>query len=122
MAYAVSLGWAEDLPSPRSPRSAGTLLAKPSPTGMLDASWLAPDIVTARGEAWHVVGSLLGLGDTLGARGLAAALAEAARRRAEPQHGDRRWLVTTIAALDRRRFTDDAQRQLAAAVAAAKPV
>ena len=87
MAYAVSLGWAEDLPLTALAAFRRHVFASPSATGMLDASWLAPDILTARGEAWHVVGSLLGSRRRAGAGGAAAAVAEAARRRAEPQHG-----------------------------------
>ena len=65
MAYAVSLGWAEDLPLTALAAFRRHVFTRPSSTGMLDASWLAPDILTARGAAWHVVGSLLGLGDAL---------------------------------------------------------
>ena len=117
MAYAVSLGWAEDLPLTALAAFRRHVFAKPSPTGMLDASWLAPDIVTARGEAWHVVGSLLGLGDALAPAALRRPSLKPLGAAPSLNTGDRRWLVTTIAALDRSRFTDDAQRQLAAAVA-----
>ena len=72
---------------PRSPPSAGTSFTKPSPVGTLDASWLPPDIHTARGSAWHVVGSLLGLGRRAGAGRPAPPVAEAAGGGAEPEHG-----------------------------------
>ena len=117
MAYAVSLGWAEDLPLTALAAFRRHVFARPSPTGMLDASWLAPDILTARGEAWHVVGSLLGLGDALAPVALRRPSLKPLGAAPSLNTGDRRWLVTTIAALDRGRFTDDAQRQLAAAVA-----
>ena len=115
MAYAVSLGWAEDLPLTALAAFRRHVFTRPSPTGMLDASWLAPDILTARGEAWHVVGSLLGLGDALAPVALRRPSLKPLGAAPSLNTGDRRWLVTTIAALDRRRFTDDAQRQLAAA-------
>jgi hypothetical protein len=117
MAYAVSLGWAEDLPLTALAAFRRHVFARPSATGMLDASWLAPGIVTARGEAWHVVGSLLGLGDALAPVALRRPSLKPLGAAPSLNTGDRRWLVTTIAALDRGRFTDDAQRQLAAAVA-----
>ena len=117
MAYAVSLGWAEDLPLTALAAFRRHVFARPSPTGMLDASWLAPDILTARGEAWHVVGSLLGLDDALAPVALRRPSLKPLGAAPSLNTGDRRWLVTTIAALDRGRFTDDAQRQLAAAVA-----
>ncbi len=117
MAYAVSLGWAEDLPLTALAAFRRHVFTRPSPTGMLDATWLAPDIVTARGEAWHVVGSLLGLGDALAPVALRRPSLKPLGAAPSLNTGDRRWLVTTIAALDRSRFTDDAQRQLAAAAA-----
>jgi hypothetical protein len=117
MAYAVSLGWAEDLPLTALAAFRRHVFARPSPKGMLDASWLAPEILTARGEAWHVVGSLLGLGDALAPAALRRPSLKPLGAAPSLNTGDRRWLVTTIAALDRGRFTDDAQRQLAAAVA-----
>ena len=118
MAYAVSLGWAEDLPLTALAAFRRHVFTRPSSTGMLDASWLAPDILTARGEAWHVVGSLLGLGDALAPVALRRPSLKPLGAAPSLNTGDRRWLVTTIAALDRGRFTDDAQRQLAAAVRA----
>ena len=117
MAYAVSLGWAEDLPLTALAAFRRHVFARPSPTGMLDASWLAPEILTARGEAWHVVGSLLGLGDALAPVALRRPSLKPLGAAPSLNTGDRRWLVTTIAALDRGRFTDDAQRQFATAVA-----
>src|SRR4029078_4636054 len=65
MAYAVSLGWAEDLPLTALAAFRRHVFTRTSPTGTLDATWPAPAIVTDRGEAWHVAGSLLGLGDAL---------------------------------------------------------
>ncbi len=65
MAYAVSLGWAEDLPLTALAAFRRHVFTRPSPTGVIDASWLAPDTVTGRGDAWHVAGSLLGLEDAV---------------------------------------------------------
>ena len=117
MAYAVSLGWAEDLPLTALGAFRRHVFTKPSTTGTLDASWLAPDIRTARDEAWHVAGSLLGLGDALAPVALRRPSLRPLSAAPSLNTGDRRWLVTTVAALDRRRFADDAQRQLVAAAA-----
>ena len=87
MAYAVSLGWAEDLPLTALAAFRRHVFTRPSPTGMLDASWLAPDIVTARGERLARGRQPARARRRAGAGGAAAAVAEAARRRAEPQHG-----------------------------------
>ena len=65
MAYAVSLGWAEDLPLSALAAFHRHVFTRPSAVGTIDASWILPDIVTARGDAWHVAGSLVGLGDAL---------------------------------------------------------
>ncbi len=120
MAYAVSLGWAEDLPLSALAAFRRHVFTKPSAIGTLDASWLPPEIVTARGDAWHVTGSLLGLGDGLGPVALRRPSLKPLAAAPSLNTGDRRWLVTTAAAFDRRRFTDDAQRQLTAAVAAGR--
>jgi len=117
MAYAVSLGWAEDLPLTALAAFRRHVFTRTSPTGTLDATWLAPDIVTDRGEAWHVAGSLLGLGDALAPVALRRPSLKPLGMAPSLNTGDRRWLVTTAAALDRRRLTDEAQRQLVAAIA-----
>ena len=117
MAYAVSLGWAEDLPLTALAAFRRHVFTRSSPTGNLDATWLAPEILTERGEAWHVAGSLLGLGDALGAGGAAASVAETARHGAEPEHGRPALAGHHRCRVRSRRLTDDAQRQLVAAVA-----
>jgi hypothetical protein len=117
LAYAVSLGWAEDLPLTALGAFRRHVFTRPSPTGVLDASWVAPDIVTGRGDAWHVAGSLLGLGDAVAPVALRRPSLKPLGAAPSLNTGDRRWLVTTIAALDRGCFTDDAQRQLVAAIA-----
>jgi hypothetical protein len=117
MAYAVSMGWAEDLPLSPLAAFRRHVFTTPSAAGTLDASWLSPDIHTARGSAWHVVGSLLGLGDALAPVALRRASLKPLAAAPSLNTGDRRWLVQTIAALDRRHFTDDAQRDLVAAFA-----
>ena len=117
MAYAVSMGWAEDLPLTALAAFRRHVFTRPSSTGTLDASWLAPEILTARGAAWHVVGSLLGLGDALAPVALRRPSLKPLGAAPSLNTGDRRWLVSTIAALDRGRFTDDAQQQLTAAFA-----
>jgi hypothetical protein len=120
LAYAASLGWAEDLPLSALAAFRRHVFTKPSAAGTLDASWLPPEILTARGDAWHVVGSLLGLGDALGPAALRRPSLKPLGAAPSLNTGDRRWLVTTVAAFDRRRFTDEAQRQLVAAVAAGR--
>ena len=117
MAYAVSLGWAEDLPLSALAAFHRHVFTRPSPTGPVDASWLVPDVVTARGDAWHVAGSLVGLGDALAPVALRRPSLKPLGAVPALNTGDRRWLVTTIAVLDRRRFTDAAQQAVVAAVA-----
>jgi hypothetical protein len=117
MAYAVSLGWAEDLPLTALAAYRRHMFTRPSPVGTLDASWSEPDIHTARGSAWHVVGSLLGLGDALAPAALRRPSLKPLAAAPSLNTGDRHWLVTTVGALDRRSFTDDAQRELVGAFA-----
>ncbi len=117
MAYAVSMGWAEDLPLTALAAFRRHVFVRPSVAGTADASWLMPDIVTARDSPWHVAGSLLGLGDALAPVALRRPSLKPLAAAPTLNTGDRRWLVTTIAAFDRRHFTDDAQRVLVAAIA-----
>jgi hypothetical protein len=117
MAYAVSLGWAEDLPLTALAASRRHVFTRPAVTGTHDASWLSPVIVTAYGSAWHVAGSLLGLGDALAPVALRRSSLKPLAAAPSLNTGDRQWLTTTVAALDRRAFTDEAQRMLVDAVA-----
>lgn len=117
LTYAIALGWAEDLPLSAVAAFRRHVFTRPSAVGTIDASWVMPEIVTARGEAWHVAGSLVGLGDTLAPVALRRPSLKPLGAAPALNTGDRRWLVSTIASFDRRRFTDDAQRTLVAAVA-----
>lgn len=117
MAYALSVGWAEDLPLTALAASRRHVFVKASPAGMADASWFAPEIIAGRGDSWHVTGSLLGLADGLAPVALRRPSLKPLGAAPSLNTGDRQWLVTTVAAMDRRRFTDDAQVQLVAAVA-----
>jgi hypothetical protein len=112
LAYALSLGWAEDLPLTALAASRRHVFTRLSAVGPVDASWAAPEIVTARGSAWHVAGSLLGLGDALAPIALRRPSLKPLTAAPSLNTGDRRWLVTTVAAADRRAFTDEAQRTL----------
>lgn len=112
IAYALNMGWAEDLPLTALAAFRRHVFVRPSPTGLLDASYRAPEIATARGEAWHVLGSLLGLGEALAPVALRRPSLKPLAAAPSLNTGDRRWLVTTIATLDRATFTDAAQRQL----------
>ncbi len=116
LAYAASMGWAEDLPLTALAAFRRHVFVRPSVTGTADASWLMPDIVTARGSAWHVAGSLLGLGDALAPVALRRPSLKPLAVAPTLNTGDRRWLVTTVAAFDRRHFTDEAQHVLVAAI------
>jgi hypothetical protein len=112
MAYALNMGWAEDLPLTALAAFRRHVFVKPSPTGLLDASYVMPEIATGRREAWHVVGSLLGIGDALAPVALRRSSLKPLAAAPSLNTGDRRWLVATIAELDRATFTDAAQWQL----------
>jgi hypothetical protein len=118
VAYAVSMGWAEGLPLKADAAAARHRLTIDATAGQNDdVSWTSPRITTGGGAAWHVRGGVLGLD---------LALAPVTLRRlsmnppsAPPtlSDGNRHLLTTTVVLLDRRRFTDAAQREVAEAIA-----
>ena len=112
IAYAASMGWAEDLPLTALGAFRRHVFSEPSPGGTLDAYWQAPTVVTGRGDPWHVAGSLLGLDDALGPVTLRRPSLRPLGAAPALNTGDRRWFVSTVAGIDRRPFTDDAQRRL----------
>ena len=73
--------------------------------------------MTARGNAWHVAGSLVGLADALAPVVLRRPSLKPLGAAPTLNTGDRRWLVTTVAVFDSTRFTDEAQQAIVAAVA-----
>lgn len=116
IAYALNMGWADDLPLTALEAFRRHRFQTASPTGARDASWLAPDPSASRSEAWHVAGSLLGLDDALAAVALRRPSLKPLTAAPSLNTGDRRWLVSTVAAFDRRLFTDEAQAALVARV------
>lgn len=124
LAYAVNMGWAEDLPLTAAAASRRHRFLRAVGPDRHDL-WAPAALNTDRRFPWHVSGSLLGLD---------VALAPVAMRRltlrpltASPQlnAGDRAILVATAAALNERWFTSESQltvtrlvRQGAAIVAA----
>ena len=117
LAYALGMGWAEDLPLTALAASRRHVFTTLSPAGATDASWRTPAIATSRQTAWHVVGSLLGLDDALAGVALRRPSLRPVAAAPSLNTGDRRWLLSTVAALDRRRFTDAAQAAVVALVA-----
>lgn len=121
LTYAVSMGWSEDLPLTAAAASRRHLLVRPiTPMRRQPIAWSQPQIVTDRRQPWSVIGSLLGLD---------VGLAPVATRRvtmrpltAAPllNNADRQLLISTLAVLDRRDFTDEAQTTVTAAVARAR--
>jgi hypothetical protein len=109
LAYAVNMGWADDLPLTAAAASRRHAFGRPQGPNR-DRTWAAPSINVDRRFPWHVSGSLLELD---------VALAPIATRRlslrplaASPllNTGDRAALVTTAAVLDPGVFTDEAQQ------------
>ena len=112
LAYALDMGWAEDLPLTALAAARRHTFTKASPMGVIDASWQAPEVIFGRGEPWHVAGSLLGLDDALAPTVLRRPSLKPLAAAPSLNTGDRRWLVSTAAGLDRRLFTDEAQAEL----------
>jgi hypothetical protein len=119
LTYAISMGWAEELPLTAAAASRRHVLSRDGNRAQHEVAWGAPTIVTDR-RAWHVVGSLLGLD---------VALAPVALRRVSKRplaaapllnNADRAVLISTLAVLDRRDFTDEAQRSVADSVTRAR--
>lgn len=115
LAYAATMGWAEDLPLTAAAASRRHVFVRSSGADR-DRRWLAPSINADRRFPWHVSGSLLGLD---------AALAPTAMRRlslrplpAAPllNTGDRALLVTTAVVLDPAIVGDEAQQAVRALV------
>ena len=112
IAYAVSMGWAEDLPLTALAAFRRHVFSEPPPAGTLDAFWQPPAVLTGRGNPWHVAGSLLGLDDALGPVTLRRPSLRPLGAAPALNTGDRRWFVSTVAGINRRPFTDEAQRRL----------
>jgi hypothetical protein len=111
------MGWAEDLPLTALAAFRRHGFARTTPTGPSDASWLPSTITTGRGGPWRVSGSLLGLDDTLAPVALRRPTLRPLGAAPRLNTGDRRWLVATVAALDRAAFTDQAQAEAVALLA-----
>jgi hypothetical protein len=111
ISYALAMGWAEDLPLTALAAFRRHVFSEPA-AGTLEAFWQAPVVVTGRGDPWHVAGSLLGLDDALGPVALRRPSLRPLGAAPALNTGDRRWLVSTVAGIDRRSFTDGAQRRL----------
>lgn len=120
LTYAVSMGWAEELPLTAAAASHRHVLVRDGAGRRGEIAWTAPLIVTDRRQPWHVAGSLLGLD---------VALAPVALRRVSKRpltaapllnSADRTVLISTLAVLDRRDFTDEAQRSVVDAVTRAR--
>jgi Ca-activated chloride channel family protein len=120
LAYATAMGWAEDLPLTAMAAFRRHGFSRPSPVGTIDASWRGPEVGAARGVPWHVTGSLLGLDDALGGVALRRPSLRALKAAPSLNTGDRRWLLSTVATLDRRAFDDGTQQRLAALIAAGR--
>ena len=121
VAYAAHMGWGERLPLKADAAMQRHRFAiEVTGTRVDDLSWLPPRITTGADEPWHVGGGVLGLD---------VALAPLALRRLSMKppvtpprltDGVRELFTTTVVLLDRRRFTDDSQRQLVSLVARAR--
>lgn len=120
LAYATAMGWAEDLPLTAIAAFRRHGFSRPSPTGTVDASWRGPEVGASRGVPWHVTGSLLGLDDALGAVALRRPSLRPLKAAPSLNTGDRRWLLSTVATLDRRAFDDGTQGRLVALMAAGR--
>jgi hypothetical protein len=118
LAYAASMGWAEELPL-RADAAAGrhrlTIAAAGGQSG--DLSWTSPRITTGEGTPWHVRGGLLGLDVALAPLALRRVSMKPPSALPTLSDGNRHLLTTTVVLLDRRRFTDAAQREIAQAAA-----
>jgi hypothetical protein len=120
LVYAASMGWAEDLPLSAAAASRRHEFVREIVGGRRDLHWAPPVIVTDTREPWHAAGSLLGL--DVGLASVALRRLSARPLGAPPllNTGDRALLVATAAVLDRRDFTDEAQRAVATLVARAR--
>jgi hypothetical protein len=120
LVYAASMGWAEDLPLSAAAAARRHEFVRDVVGDRRDLFWTPPVIVTDAREPWHVAGSLLGLDVGLGPVALRRLSARPLGAPPLLNTGDRAALVATAVVLDRRDFTDEAQRAVATLVARAR--
>jgi hypothetical protein len=116
--YAANMGWAEGLPLKADAAARRHRLTIDANAGQSsDLSWTSPRIATGEGNAWHVRGSILGLDLALAPVTLRRLSMKPPAAPPSLSDGNRQLLRTTLALLERRRFSDAGQRDVATLIA-----